>query len=142
MASGVRRMALAVTGLFRVLSEKSATFSLRQPLATHNKPGSQFTPATKRRSGKDSASLQRETDPQESSFFAFRGFGAIRARFLRKGGRGGARDANRFEWQFKAQTKRAGCPGSPSLPGLCVRGVRGVADGYVALSVLKTRTNS
>ena len=25
MASGVRRMALAVTGLFRVLSEKSAT---------------------------------------------------------------------------------------------------------------------
>ena len=30
MASGVRGMALAVTGLFRVLSEKSATFSLRQ----------------------------------------------------------------------------------------------------------------
>ena len=78
MALGVRRMALAVTGLFRVLSEKSATFSLRQPLATHNKPGSQFTPATKRRSGKDSASLQREMDPQDSSFFAFPGFGARR----------------------------------------------------------------
>ena len=54
--------------------------TLRQPLATNNKPGSQFTPATKLRSEKDSASLQREMDPQESSFFAFPGFGARRHR--------------------------------------------------------------
>ena len=51
MASGVRGMALAVTGLFRVLSEKSATFSLRQvfrfllPEAKARPPVAAQTPA-------------------------------------------------------------------------------------------------
>ena len=47
--------------------------------------------------------------------------------------RGRKRDANAANSWFERLSQRAGCPGSPSLPGLCVRGVRGVADGFVVI---------